>query len=70
MVVIMKIITKVGCHHIVENSWGLNVVSSTILGAIMLKSENFIIKYYVKSSRKIKIWNLLTNRLSKTFDVP
>ena len=70
MVVIMKIIMKVGCHHIVQMSWGLNVVSSTILGAIILKSENVIVKYYVKSSGKIEIWNLRTNRLSKTFDVP
>ena len=66
----MKIILKFGCHHMVEMIWGLNVVSLTSLGAITLKSENFDVKYYVKSSGKIKIWNLLTNRLSKTFDVP
>ena len=64
----MKIIMKVGCHHIVEMIWVLIVVSSTSLDAIILKSEN-VIKYYVKYSGKVKIWNLLMNRLSKTFDV-
>ena len=50
---IMKIIKQVGCHHIVQMILGLNVVSSTILNTIILKSENVIVKYYVKSSGKI-----------------
>ena len=68
MDVIMKMILNFGFHHIIEMIWGLIVVSSTSLDAIILKSEN-VIKYYVKYSGKVKIWNLLTNRLSKTFDV-
>ena len=40
----MKIILKAGFHHIVEIIWGLNVVSSTSLDAIILNSENVIVK--------------------------
>ena len=50
---IMKIIIKVGFHHIVQMRCGLNVVSSTSLDAIILKSENGVVKYYVKSFGKI-----------------
>ena len=49
---IMKIIMKVGFHHIVQMCWVLNVVSSTSLDAIIPKSEN-VVKYYVKSFGKI-----------------
>ena len=69
MDVITKVILKFGFHDIVEMIWGLIVVSLESLSVIILKSENVVVKYYVKSSGKITICNLLTNRLSKTFDV-
>ena len=67
---IMKIILKVGSPHIIQVIWGLTALFLTNLSDIILKSEKVVVKYYVKSSGNIKIWNLRTNRLSKTFNVP
>ena len=69
MFVIMKIILKFVLYHIVEMIWGLIVVSSTSLCVGILKSENVVVNFYVKSSSMIKIYNFIINRLTNTFDV-